>query len=259
MTGTAAVNKDCYVGELAALEEILAALYNERRDDVAAVLLERFGSYGGIFDADENRLEDCGLTERAARFFAYGKRLVRQALLREVRWHAIESARDVVRFAAAHFFGESRPDECLLALDGSGAVRSVARLDGGHALKDAVGKAVILRAERAIWLRYSPTATRAAVDFVRRREIRRARAALEIAGSKLIDYIEYRPPLYFSAAEKNGEIFKSCAEADETPYREIDNQTDDFCREEKRYGSDIVRYGRNARSDGAGRIYESVL
>lgn len=208
-------------GELAALDDILFALYNSPRDGTK--LIERFGSYRGIYDATENELKTVGgLQGRGASFFVYGKRFVKQALLREIKGSTARSEYEVMLYAAAHFFGENRAAERMLCLDKSGAVENIVCLNESAALKDVVGRAVLDRVHTLIWLRYDPNGSGASIDKKRKSDIERAHGALKTLGIEMLDYIEFRPPYFYSAkAAKRGDGFIDGKTADRTPYKEF--------------------------------------
>lgn len=188
-------------GELDALENMLFALYNDRRDGNA--LLERFGSYAGVFDASEVELIEFGLTERAAKFFAYCKRIVAYALMREVEHDVLDGKRAIVRYASAYFYGERKPRDVMFVLNERGEVERAVELDGAHALRDVVGNVAVLRAHKVVWVRFSPCGYRR-TDRARARDVCRARAVLAALDCALVDYIEYSPTPFASAESSDG-------------------------------------------------------
>ncbi len=204
-------------GELAALENILFTLYGGKRDGTE--LLERFGSYSGIFDASEGELVEFGLTERVAKFFAYGKRLIGYALRQETASDVLDSAHAIVRFVSALFYAVPAPHECMLCLDGEGRVERVVELDRTHAVRSVLGNAAMLRARSVVWVRYTPSG-RSRVEPKRLHEVTRAADVLAKIGCELVDYVEYSPPLFYSAVFARGRReLTGCDKAIKTPYR----------------------------------------
>ena len=243
------------VGELAALEDTLSALFNSPRDGLP--LLERFGSYIGIYSATEKELRGVdGMTKRAAQFFVFVKRLLKQALFNELEGLPPNNESAALIYAAAYFFGEQHSAECVLCLDKNGCVRKILDIDGADALRHVVGKAALEMPHAIIWLRYVRSGPKKRIEPHRKTEVERAFAACKKLGVPMLDYIEYRPPYFYSAsaASRNGEWRTDVNSAACTPYGGITPKTKEQDNE-----SSAVRHGRNAGPDGRRKIHESVL
>ena len=243
------------VGELAALDETLSALFNSPRDGLP--LLERFGSYAGIYSATEKELcAVSGMTERAAQFFVYVKKLLRCALFKELEFFPPNSERAALIYTAAYFFGEQQSAERMLCLDKNGCVQKILELDGADALRHVVGKAALEMPHSIIWIKYEPSGPKTRIDPKRKTEAERGKAACKKLRVPMLDYIEYRPPYFYSAqaAARCGEWRTDVNSASQTLYSGISPKAKETDNE-----SSAVRYGRNARPDGRRKIHEGVL
>lgn len=210
------------VGELAALEDTLSALFNSPRDGLP--LLERFGSYIGIYGATEKELCSTeGMTDRAAKFFVYSQKLLKCALLKELELHSPHSERAALIYAAAYFYGERQPAERVLCLDKNGCVQKILEIDGAEALRHVVGKAALETPYAIIWIRYDPSGSKKRVEHRRKTEVERAFDACKKMRVHMLDYIEYRPPYFYSAAAaaRSGEWRTDVNSAAQTPYSNI--------------------------------------
>ncbi|MCH5162015.1 MAG: hypothetical protein J1G38_00815 [Clostridiales bacterium] len=201
-------------GELGALDDILEGLGVSKVDGVE--LLQRFGSYDRVFDASVSEMEECDVKGRAAEFFTYGKKVVRQAALREL-CDFFPSEFDAVRFAETYFVGKKSLCERLLILDGTGDVDNVVELSEKNPLRDVVGQATLSGARHVLWMSFVQNVNAMRFDRRRKREVEIAAHALKSIGITLVDYIEYRPPRFYStvaAKRGSGYIDKQTANRD---------------------------------------------
>ncbi|MCM1367602.1 MAG: hypothetical protein NC184_02170 [Roseburia sp.] len=180
------------------LDYILRALYDRECDGFAMTLIERFGSFGGVFAATREELMSVGgMTDRAASFFAFARPLFRQAVLRStVAKPKVDCECALAMYAIAlSAAAQKRRDYCLLSDASSRVFRASPISEDG--VRSIVGGVCRSGAKKAVWLCCKPTSGGVSPDAERVREIARAIRALSVVDVEFVEYAEYSPSGFF--------------------------------------------------------------
>lgn len=163
--------------------------------DTAARLIERFGSFAGVFRASRRELMDEGITERTALFFTCARPTFRRALSRSGSG-MIDSEATLAAEALTLFPDLDMPHTFCIHLDKYGVVLAEERVDNASIVREAVGGAARAHADRSAIVSCRPSRSPNYLDMFQTAE--RAARALELIGTKLLDYTEYRDFKIFS-------------------------------------------------------------
>lgn len=211
----------CDKSDIGMLRFILRTLFGHDCDELALRLIERFGSFGGIFDATIEELSAVpDMTERAAAFFAFVRPAFRQALLREEKGTRLCSEAALAKYSLAYFMRKTQACDYCLFLDNKYSLIRTQRLVETDCARDIVGYACRYNAARVIWLCYKPYATRLAPSLDRLDQISDVAGALSQLGIDFTDYFEYAPLSFFSLRREASDV-GAMHVLDDTPFTEV--------------------------------------
>lgn len=182
--------------DIGILDYILRALYDRECRAFAMKLIERFGSFGGVFGATREELMTVdGMTERAAAFFAFARPLLRQCVLRSTAVKPkIDSECALAMYAVAVADEKKRRGYCLLSDARSHVFRTFGI--GEDPVRAIVGGACRSGAKKAAWLSCKPTGS-AAPDVERLFDIAKTVRALAAVDIEFVEYVEYSESGFF--------------------------------------------------------------
>lgn len=181
------------------LAYILETLYGHECDELTQSLIERFGSFRGIFRATREELSTVdGMTDRAASFFTFAMPIFRQSVIRSVRVkRIIDSESALIRYALALFMNTEQSCDYCLYLGGDGRLLRTERLEEENRIREIVGGACRYGAKRIVWLCCKPTVSGILPDSARIDEVATVIRALVAVDSEFVEYAEYAPFGFF--------------------------------------------------------------
>lgn len=177
------------------LSFMLKTLLGYDCEDTAARLIERFGSFSGVFRASRRELMDEGITERTALFFTCARPTFRRALSRSGSG-IIDSEAALAAEALTLFPDLDMPHTFCIHLDKYGVVLAKERIDNANIVRAVLGGAARTHADRAAIVSCRPSRSPNYIELFQTAE--HAARALELIGTKLLDYTEYRDFKIFS-------------------------------------------------------------
>lgn len=239
------------IDDLAAVENSLSAL---KAHVDGEEVLERFGSLFGVYEATKSELKAANVKDRAAEYFRCADDMVCGAVAEKRLELDIKSKGDVMRYISALCYRRRDVSECLLCLDEGGKVQKPLCFYRSVKLNKIIGTAIVSGASAFIWVKVLPRKDGARH---RRRRIRIAehvRSVLEKIGIYMLDYMEYRAALLYSASAKRYVDMT----ADISPQAKT-KRNEVIATEEVIENGRTVRHGRNTASDGSGQIHAGVL
>lgn len=185
------------LGDFGVLAHILDALRVKDCEMVAERLLERFGSFDGVFSATDEEIGSLNLvTERVSSFFAFVRPMIRQALLRGVT-EKLNSERAIIRYVTAFLL--YRPSPALYAIFTKDRKPILAEtLTAENIVREAVGKACRLKADGLILVRYRPSGELFGRSDGFLSTVKQIAETCALAEIDFIDYIEFAPYKFFS-------------------------------------------------------------
>ncbi len=184
------------LGESGVLINILDKLGVKESAKVAGRLLERFGSFNGIFSATNEEILSLGVvSERVASFLGFVRPMFRQAMIRGASDRFV-CERDLIRYITAHFFFGSSPDcYCIYTLERK-PINTI-RLFSENRLREIIGNACRLCADGLIFVRYAADRSSLVPDSAEMSFVSELVETCELAEKSLIDYIVYTPYEFF--------------------------------------------------------------
>lgn len=203
--------------DLYLLKTMLDRLYGGDSGELYLRLTDRFGTFGGVFDATaEELLAVDGMTERVASFFTFIRPAYRQALLRDGSACVIDGELAAARFATAYFMNKRRAGDRCVYLDKKSRVLRTEKTD--LSVMPAVGGACRAGADKLIVMSGRPFSAALAPSIERLTAVRALIGPLVALGIEFVDYIEYGAfAMYSLRRELSGKppvIAAECAESE---------------------------------------------
>lgn len=175
--------------DLYLLKTMLDRLYGVDSGGLYLRLIDRFGTFGGVFDATaEELLAVDGMTERVASFFTFIRPAYRQAMLREGEC-VIDSEEAAARFATAFFMNKRRAGDVCVFLDKKSRVLRTEKTDMD--ILRTVGGACRVGADKLAVMCGRPFAGALCPTEERAEEVLGLITPLAALGIEFVDYIEY--------------------------------------------------------------------
>ncbi len=181
--------------DIADLNFMLKTLLGHDCSALAEKLIERFGSFAGVFRASRRELMAEGVTERTALFFASARPSFRRALSRSGAG-IIDSETTLIAEALTLFPDLDAPHAFAIHIDGCGGIVAEEQLQKTDVMRGIVGGAARAHADRTAIVSCRPSSEPDYAELFDTAE--RAARALELIGVKLLDCTEYRNFKVFS-------------------------------------------------------------
>lgn len=187
------------LGETGALVNILNKLGVKECDKVADRLLERFGSFNGVFAATHEEIMKLGcVTERVASFLVFVRPMFRQALLRRATCK-LDSERALIRYVTAYFILNDLPSSAWYCIyTNNRTPLYTEQLTSDNLVREAIGKACRYYADGVIIIRYRPNGQSMRPNKSELSTVKEIAATCELAEKEFIDYIEFTPYKFYS-------------------------------------------------------------
>lgn len=203
--------------DLYLLKTMLDRLYGGDSGELYLRLTDRFGTFGGVFDATAAELLAVdGMTERVASFFTFIRPAYRQALLRDGEC-VIDGESAAARFATAFFMNKRHAGEHCVFLDKKSRILRTEKTDLDTA--SAVGGACRSNADKLLVICGRPFGGALAPSVERLTAVRALIRPLDALGIEFVDYIEYGAfAMYSLRRELSGRppvVAAECAQKDE--------------------------------------------
>ena len=216
------------------LKFFLKVLYGHDCDGLALRLVERFGSFGGVFKATyEELISVPNVTERVASFFTLMLPLNRQALLRSAVGMRIISEAALARFVTVFFLNERNPLDVYLYLDKNYKILGAERSVADDKPREIVSGVCRYDATKLIFVRYYPREHEGRELFTidRLELLKNVAVPLSTLKVELVDYIEYTPFKVFSLrrAADGDECMLAVSSVSEDAYKTPSGMFDKAC------------------------------
>lgn len=174
---------------------MLNAVLGHDCTELSARLIERFGSFAGVFRATRCELMQAGVSERTALFFTSTRPTIRRALSRSGSGF-IDSESTLAAESMTLFPDLEAPHTFCIHLDRYGEILAEEHIDKSDMMRGIIGGAARTRADRTAIVGCRPSRSPSYAELFDTAE--RAARALELIGTKLLDYTEYRDFKIFS-------------------------------------------------------------
>ncbi len=210
--------------DLNILQRMLDGLGVENARTAAIRMLERFGSFGGVFAATEAELQDTGLSSRAAAFFTFVNPALRRIKTGDKPNEKIVDERSAVSGALALFGRRVKHGDHAIYLDNNGRKICSEFLGADSPLSLAAVGACRHRTGKLLIVNIEPDGEVRELGSARAFELSELMRLLKILEIEFVDYIETDGAEFFSlrraSVRDNG--ISGVFDTDETPFGDVD-------------------------------------